>query len=90
MLAQGIARKGKYGAFLMEESLDVVCDIVTRLRQDLPSEVLVSVKMRIPQHVGTSGDALLEERVQKLIDAGVSLLTIHGKAYFYTARYYGK
>jgi len=76
---QGIARKGKYGAFLMEESLDVVCDIVTRLRQDLPSEVLVSVKMRIPQHVGTSGDALLEERVQKLIDAGVSLLTIHGR-----------
>lgn len=87
MVAQGIARKGKYGAFLMEESLDVVCKIVTRLRQDLPSEVLVSVKMRIPQHVGTpSGDSLLEERVQKLIDAGVSLLTIHGKIYIFILR----
>mmetsp|Transcript_4222 Transcript_4222/g.6579 ORF Transcript_4222/g.6579 Transcript_4222/m.6579 type:complete len:547 (+) Transcript_4222:145-1785(+) len=77
---QAIARKGRYGAFLMEESLDTVCDIVSALRRDIPRNVGISVKMRIPENVGGSeGDKILKERVCKLIDAGIDLLTVHGR-----------
>lgn len=77
---QGIARKGRYGAFLMEESVDIVCDIVSTLRRDLPSNVGISCKIRIPENVGEPvGDAVLKERICKLIDAGVDLITIHGR-----------
>lgn len=77
---QGIARKGRYGAFLMEESVDIVCDIISTLRENLPLEVGISCKIRLPQGIGTpSGDAALKERITKLIDAGVELITVHGR-----------
>jgi len=77
---QAIARKGRYGAHLMEESIEIVCDIISTLRQDLPRNVGISCKMRIPQGVGTpAGDKVLKERVCKLIDAGVELITVHGR-----------
>jgi tRNA-dihydrouridine synthase len=77
---QAIARKGRYGAHLMEESVDIVCEIISTLRQDLPKNVGISCKMRIPQGVGTpEGDEVLKERVCKLIDAGVELITVHGR-----------
>eukprot|EP00547_Thalassionema_nitzschioides_P002253 CAMPEP_0194215286 /NCGR_PEP_ID=MMETSP0156-20130528/16991_1 /TAXON_ID=33649 /ORGANISM="Thalassionema nitzschioides, Strain L26-B" /LENGTH=526 /DNA_ID=CAMNT_0038943767 /DNA_START=200 /DNA_END=1780 /DNA_ORIENTATION=- len=77
---QGIARKGRYGAFLMEESVDNVCNIISAMRRVIPRNVGISVKMRIPENVGESvGDAILKERVCKLIDAGVDLLTVHGR-----------
>lgn len=77
---QGIARKGRYGAFLMEESLDTVCNIITRLREDLPINVGVSCKIRIPNEVGTpEGNAILKHRVERLIDAGCELITVHGR-----------
>ena len=77
---QGIARKGRYGAFLMEEDVDLVCEIVSTLRNDLPKNVGISCKIRIPQGVGTpAGDKVLKERICKLIDAGVELITVHGR-----------
>lgn len=77
---QGIARKGRYGAFLMEESLDTVCSIITKLRQDLPTNVGVSCKIRIPTEVGTAdGNAILKTRIERLIDAGCELITVHGR-----------
>jgi len=77
---QGIARKGRYGAFLMEESVDLVCEIISTLRKDLPKNVGISCKIRIPQGVGTpAGDQVLKERICKLIDAGVELITVHGR-----------
>jgi tRNA-dihydrouridine synthase 1 len=77
---QGIARKGRYGAFLMEESLDTVCNIISRLRQDLPTNVGVSCKIRIPNEVGTpGGNAILKSRIERLIDAGCELITVHGR-----------
>ena len=77
---QGIARKGRYGAFLMEESVDIVCEIISTLRRDLPKNVGISCKMRIPENVGQpGGDEVLKERICKLIDSGVELITIHGR-----------
>ena len=64
---QGIARKGRYGAFLMEESVDIVCEIISTLRRDLPKNVGISCKMRIPENVGQpGGDEVLKERICKL------------------------
>lgn len=60
--------------------MDIVCDIVSALRRDLPLNVGISCKIRIPKNVGTpGGDAVLKERICKLIDAGVELITIHGR-----------
>lgn len=44
---QGIARKGKYGAFLMEEDSNRVREILSALRNHLPQEVAVSAKIRL-------------------------------------------
>ncbi len=64
----------------MEEDVDIVCNIIQNLKKNLPTNVGVSCKMRIPQDVGLPrGDAVLKERICKLIDAGVDLLTIHGR-----------
>lgn len=71
---QGIAKKGRYGAFLMEESEDLVCDIISTLKRDLPSNVGVSCKIRLPLQ-----EDKLQERIWKLIDAGVDLITVHGR-----------
>mmetsp|Transcript_24763 Transcript_24763/g.72524 ORF Transcript_24763/g.72524 Transcript_24763/m.72524 type:complete len:587 (-) Transcript_24763:310-2070(-) len=80
---QSIARKGRYGAFLMEESVDLVCSVLSRLRSDLPSDVGVSAKVRLPNlPESTPPDETereLVERVHKLIDAGVDLITVHGR-----------
>ena len=71
---QGIARKGRYGAFLMEESVPLVCDLLSTLKKELPSNVGVSAKIRIPE-----SKADLKDRIQRLVDAGADLITIHGR-----------
>jgi len=71
---QAIAKKGRYGAFLMEESEDLVCDIISTLRKDLPSNIGVSCKIRLPLQ-----ENKLQERICKLIDAGVDLISVHGR-----------
>lgn len=74
---QGIARKGGYGAFLMEQDDDLVCNILKQLRLSLPDHIKVSAKIRLPVE-GT--DAALKERITKLVDSsGIDFLTIHGR-----------
>lgn len=45
---QAIARRGRYGAFFINENLKDVCEVVSKLRKSLPENLGVSVKMRIP------------------------------------------
>ena len=71
---QAIARKGTYGAFLMEEDADKVCEILSALRNAMPSSTAVSAKIRLP-----TNDQELKERIPKLLDSGIDFLTVHGR-----------
>mmetsp|Transcript_60489 Transcript_60489/g.148409 ORF Transcript_60489/g.148409 Transcript_60489/m.148409 type:complete len:552 (-) Transcript_60489:135-1790(-) len=72
---QGIAKKGNYGAFLMENDSHLVCEILAALRRNLPESVAVSCKMRLPVDDAT----LLDDRLPRLLDTGINFLTIHGR-----------
>ncbi|KAK1747890.1 tRNA-dihydrouridine synthase family protein [Skeletonema marinoi] len=91
---QAIARKGRYGSFLHDETPQAAYDVLTKLRNTLPKEVGVTAKIRLPP---TQADAqegklghefrfdnpvTIEERVRRLIDSGVDLITIHGRTRF--------
>lgn len=71
---QGIAKRGRYGAFLMEElGGDRIVEIVQHLSENL--NVPVCVKLRIlPSGIE---DSL--ELYQRIVEAGASMLTIHGR-----------
>lgn len=75
---QGIARRGHYGAFLLDEP-DLIVDIVRTLSSNL--SVPVSVKVRILP--GDDGSAVDVPKTvafaQRLQAAGASLLTVHGR-----------
>lgn len=71
---QNIAKKGNYGAFLMERDSERVNEILAALRKNLPSEVGVSAKIRLPLD-----DDTLRERIPRLLDSGISFLTVHGR-----------
>jgi tRNA-dihydrouridine synthase 1 len=71
---QGIARKGRYGAFLMEQEEALVYQILTSLRQSLPKDVLVSAKIRLPLD-----PTRLKSRITRLAETGIDTLTIHGR-----------
>ncbi|KAL7570055.1 hypothetical protein ACA910_017092 [Epithemia clementina (nom. ined.)] len=72
---QGIARKGNYGAFLMEaDNGELVCEILTTLRQSLPSHVSVSAKIRLPLD-----PSLLEARIRRLVRTEIDFFTVHGR-----------
>ena len=68
---QGIARKGHYGSFLMQDK-DTVRSIVETLSAGL--EVPVTVKIRV-----FPDDQETLEFAQMLQDAGCDLLTVHGR-----------
>lgn len=74
---QGIARKGNYGAFLMEQEEDTVIKILTALRKAVPVSMAVSAKIRLPLT-----DDLLTDRIPRLLDTGVHFLTIHGRTLY--------
>mmetsp|Transcript_23284 Transcript_23284/g.26525 ORF Transcript_23284/g.26525 Transcript_23284/m.26525 type:complete len:661 (+) Transcript_23284:65-2047(+) len=77
---QAIARKGQYGAFLMESNLDAVCNVISQLKNDLPNNVGVSAKIRIPEQIHTTaGQKVLKARICQMIDSGVDLITVHGR-----------
>ena len=91
---QAIARKGRYGSFLHDETPQAAYDVLTKLRSTLPKEVGVTAKIRLPP---TEADAqegklghefrfikpvTIEERVRRLIDCGVDLITVHGRTRF--------
>ncbi|KAG9236662.1 hypothetical protein BJ875DRAFT_212596 [Amylocarpus encephaloides] len=68
---QGIARKGKYGAFLQEDQ-SLIFDLINKLHKEL--DVPVTAKLRI-----------LETREKTLayaknvVSAGASIITVHGR-----------
>jgi tRNA-dihydrouridine synthase len=74
---QGIARKGNYGAFLMEQEEETVCKILAALRKAVPADVAVSAKIRLPLQ-----DDLLVERIPRLLDTGINFMTIHGRTLY--------
>ncbi len=78
---QGIAKRGRYGAFLMEEECgDRLVEIVRHLSANL--NVPVCVKLRIlPSGIEDSLDLY-----QRIVDAGASMLTIHGRTRFQKQR----
>jgi tRNA-dihydrouridine synthase len=71
---QGIARKGRYGAFLMEQDAPTAYAILQALRQSLPDSVAVSAKIRLPLDPSTQSD-----RLRRLCDTGIDFLTVHGR-----------
>ena len=77
---QQIAKKGCYGAFLAESNFDTVCDILQalsnyiRLESKSPTTV-ISAKIRLP----IDDETLTQIRIPKLLETGISFLTIHGR-----------
>ena len=92
---QSIARKGRYGSFLHDESPELAYNVLTTLRSKLPPEIGVTAKIRLPP---TQADAMagrlgnvagmdsmpqtIENRMRRLIDCGVDLITVHGRTRF--------
>ena len=71
---QMIAKRGRYGAFLMEE-LDLLREIVSLLAANL--NVPVTCKTRI--YKGPGGWEKTVKLAETLVNAGASMLTIHGR-----------
>ena len=68
---QGIARKGKYGAFLQED-WELIYNLINKLHVNL--NVPVTAKMRILE---TEEKTL--EYAKVLVSAGASIITVHGR-----------
>jgi tRNA-dihydrouridine synthase 1 len=68
---QGIARRGKYGAFLQED-WDLVYKLINSLHKGL--DIPVTAKMRI---LDTPEKTL--EYAKTIISAGASMITVHGR-----------
>jgi tRNA-dihydrouridine synthase 1 len=68
---QGIARKGHYGAYLLEE-VELITAIVTKLSQNLSIPVTCKIRIR---------DSLEKtfELTDAIVRAGCSMLTVHGR-----------
>lgn len=68
---QGIARKGKYGSFLMDD-WDIIHDIISKAHQEL--EVPITAKIRVYE------DREKTLKYAKMVlDAGAQFLTVHGR-----------
>jgi tRNA-dihydrouridine synthase 1 len=68
---QGIARKGRYGAFLQEDQ-ELIYNLIHNLHENL--SVPVTAKMRILE---TKEETL--KYATKILSAGASILTVHGR-----------
>ncbi|KAK1501609.1 dihydrouridine synthase [Colletotrichum tamarilloi] len=68
---QGIAKKGKYGAFLQEDQ-DLIFKLINTLHKNLP--IPVTAKIRI---LDTRAATLAYAR--NVLAAGASILTVHGR-----------
>lgn len=74
---QGIAKRGKYGAFLLEQP-QVLLDVVRVLVANV--SVPISVKVRLLP--GATREEVVRASLalyRQLVDAGVAMLTIHGR-----------
>ena len=89
---QAIARKGKYGAFLHDEFPESAYSVLKSLRSALPPEIGLTAKVRLPPTPADASAGRLgpkaptpptpEERIERLIDCGVDLITVHGRSRF--------
>jgi tRNA-dihydrouridine synthase 1 len=78
---QGIAKRGLYGAYLLEEP-ELLLSIVRTLVHHLPNTP-ISVKVRLlPPPMYTLQDSL--KLYQDLVDCGISMLTVHGRTRLHT------
>ena len=68
---QGIARKGKYGAFLQEDQ-QLIFNLINKLHKEL--DVPVTAKLRILE---TREKTL--EYARNVVSAGASIVTVHGR-----------
>ena len=68
---QGIAKRGRYGAFLMDE-VDLLVDIVSTMSKGL--SIPVTCKVRIYKDYDRT-----IKLCEALVNAGASLLTVHGR-----------
>lgn len=68
---QGIAKRGKYGAFL-QETPDLIASMIRKLNEEL--DVPVTAKMRVLE---TKEKTLAYAKT--LLDAGASIITVHGR-----------
>lgn len=89
---QAIARKGKYGAFLHDEYPELAYSVLRSLRAALPADIGVTAKIRLPPTTADADAGKLgpnaeipptpEQRIRRLIDCGVDLITVHGRTRF--------
>lgn len=68
---QGIARRGRYGAFLQED-WKLIHSLINTLHKDL--DIPVTAKMRILET-----KEMTLEYARMILDAGASILTVHGR-----------
>lgn len=68
---QGIAKRGHYGAFLLEHT-QLLRDMVTALHTALPIPVTCKIRL-LPTDEDT------DELVDALVESGCQLLTVHGR-----------
>jgi tRNA-dihydrouridine synthase 1 len=68
---QGIAKRGKYGAFLQEDPT-LISRMIRKLHKEL--EIPVTAKMRVLE---TKEKTL--EYAKTILDAGASIITVHGR-----------
>jgi tRNA-dihydrouridine synthase 1 len=68
---QGIAKRGKYGAFLQEDP-HLISSMINKLHKEL--DVPVTAKMRVLE----TKEATLQY-ARTLLDAGASIITVHGR-----------
>ena len=68
---QGIAKRGKYGAFLQED-WDLIARMIKKLHEEL--DVPITAKMRVLE---TKEKTL--EYAKTILNAGASIITVHGR-----------
>jgi tRNA-dihydrouridine synthase len=59
----------------MERDSKKVAEVLKALRKNLPPEVCVSAKIRLPM----DDDTLVNDRIPRLMESGISFLTVHGR-----------
>lgn len=73
---QNIARRGRYGAFLLENDLDAACAVVARLDRTFGSDPALAVTAKIRL---LGDDAATAVAARRLVDAGASAVCVHGR-----------